>query len=230
MNLSVRPATLRPLLFSALALVTVAGVAVEVLKATAGWSGREGAVPLFSLSYEQNVPTWYAAALLLANALLLAIAAAEARARGGPFVGHWWGACVAMVYISLDEVVEIHEAASKWFSFGGVLYFGWVIPAAAVLVVLGLLYLPFVRALPPAMRRRSVIAGVVYVGGALGMELPLGWWADRAGTDNLPYALLDAVEESLELLGLTLFLLALVDYLGERGASLSFRKVTEAPP
>jgi hypothetical protein len=41
------------------------------------------------------------------------------------------------------------------------------------------------------------------------MELPLGWWAERAGDDNLGYGLLDWIEETLELAGTTTFLLAL---------------------
>jgi hypothetical protein len=63
-------------------------------------------------------------------------------------------------------------------------------------------------------RRQFLIAGAIYVGGALGMELPLGWWTERAGSDNLVYALIDGVEETMELSGTTLFLLALVEYLG----------------
>ena len=48
------------------------------------------------------------------------------------------------------------------------------------------------------------------------MELPLGYWTERHGNDNLVYALIDLVEESLELLGVSLFLVALVEYLGAR--------------
>ena len=52
------------------------------------------------------------------------------------------------------------------------------------------------------------------MGGALGIELPLGYWTDVAGDTNMVYALIDLVEESMELLGVSLFLCALVGYLG----------------
>ena len=55
------------------------------------------------------------------------------------------------------------------------------------------------------------------------MELPLGYWTERAGANNLTYALIDFVEESLELCGASLFVLAVRDYLssanGERHAA-----------
>ncbi len=41
------------------------------------------------------------------------------------------------------------------------------------------------------------------------MELPLGLWTDVHGDDNVGYALLDWTEETLELVGATLFVLAL---------------------
>ena len=47
------------------------------------------------------------------------------------------------------------------------------------------------------------------------MELPLGWWTDHYGRQNLGYGLIDLVEESMEILGVTIFLLALVSYLSQ---------------
>src|SRR5690606_35164649 len=99
-----------------------------------------------------------------------------------------------------------------WLVHGeGVFYYGWVIPAGVLTALIGLAFLPFLRALPQRTRRRFVLAGLVYVGGALVMEAPLGLWAERHGADNLGYGLIDLVEESLELVGLNLFVLALLD-------------------
>ena len=52
---------------------------------------------------------------------------------------------------------------------------------------------------------RFVIAGAIYVTGAVLLELPLGAWTEQYGADNLGYALIDWCEETLELVGLTLF-------------------------
>jgi hypothetical protein len=40
--------------------------------------------------------------------------------------------------------------------------------------------------------------------------LPLGWWVERAGNDNLGYALIDWVEETMEMIGASLAVVALV--------------------
>ena len=42
------------------------------------------------------------------------------------------------------------------------------------------------------------------------------------GTDNLGYGLIDAAEEALEMLGLNLFLLALLDHLAQKGWAVRF--------
>jgi hypothetical protein len=121
-------------------------------------------------------------------------------------------------YVSLDELARLHEGANRFFDQGGVLYFGWVIPAAILLLLLGLLYLRFLLALPRPLLRRFLLAAAAYVGGALGVELLLGWWTDRAGDDNFVYALIDWVEESLEMIGVAIFVDALLGHLaGEEG-------------
>ena len=198
-------ANVQPIVWGATAIVVALGLTAEVADYTLG--APEQVVEVFSLSYEANLPTWYATQLLFACAVMLAAIARASttdRARWGTLAG-------IFVYLSLDEAIEIHEHAA-FFDTTGVLYFSWVIPAAALVAVLGALFLPFVCRLPEPARRRFVIAGALYVGGALGMELPLGWWADTRGDDNLGYGLIDWLEESLELAGASLFLCSLVSH------------------
>lgn len=219
---------LRRALILASALVPSLGLAAELGRAAWGWD-EAGAVSYVSLSWEGNVPTWYTAALLLFCATLLAICAAEAKHRGGEPVAAWWALCVGFLYISMDEVSQLHELAAFLETSGGVLYFSWVIPASIVVVVVGLSFMPFLRCLEPRMRWRFVIAGAIYVSGAVGMELPLGWWTHRYGDENLGYALIDWVEETLEILGLTLFALALLERLRSRGVHVRFATSHGAP-
>ncbi|WP_434041337.1 MULTISPECIES: hypothetical protein [Sorangium] len=228
MQITVSRARLQIALFALLAAVASAGLAVEVLQPVLNLKSRSGVVPLLSLSYEQNVPTWYTSCLLFTCSLTLAIIAAGARRAGG-FVKHWWGLSAAFLYISLDEVVEIHEAASSWLDLGGALYFSWVIPAAVVVAVFAVAYLRFLGHLPRDTRNRFLLSGAIYVTGALALELPLGYWTEKAGSNNLTYALIDFVEESMEMLGVNLFLLSLVDYLSVQGWTLGFSQAAPAP-
>lgn len=186
-------------------LVCSLGLAVELVhgQSHAGWV--EESVALLSLSYEQNLPTWYSSLLLAAAALLCAaISAAAARDRG-----HWRALTGLFTLMSFDEVAELHERLGGLVGTGGVLYFDWVIPATVALLLFAAFFVRFWIRLPSPLRSRMAWAGVLYVGGALLMELPLGYWTERAGTDNLGYALIDWVEESLEIAGASVLVLAL---------------------
>jgi hypothetical protein len=196
----IEPRALRRGLFAGVAAVSALGLLAELWNASSEHPLREELVPRLSLSYEHNVPTWLASSLLLVCGL-----AAGAIAREAPrWRRHWWGMCAVFAYASLDEATQLHEHLGGHFETSGVLYYNWVIPAVGILGVLAAVYLPFVRALPAATRLRLIVAGAIY------LELPLGWWTERAGPDNLGYGLIDWVEETLELLGASLALVALV--------------------
>ncbi len=201
----VAPGPLRAPLLAATAVVALAGAVAELGEYALGWP--EPAVELLSLSYEANLPTWYATVLLFSCGALLASIARSAAAHRA----RWWVLAAIFAYMSLDEAIEIHEYLGWLVEGKGLLYFAWVIPAGAIVLVLGLAYLPLLRALAPVTRNRFVLAGALYVGGALLMELPLGWWTETYGDDNLGYGLIDWAEESMELAGASLFLLALAD-------------------
>jgi hypothetical protein len=190
-----------------IAVVSGLGLAAEL----ANDSLPPALVERLSLSYEGNVPTWFSSSVLLVCAIA---AGANARA-AARWRRHWWGVAIVFGYASLDEATEIHEHLGGRIGTHGVLYFDWVIFAGAILVVLALLYLRFVLALPRATRIGLIVAGLIYIGGAVGMELPLGWWMERFGNDGLGYALIDWVEETLEMIGALLALLALAGHRAE---------------
>lgn len=203
---------LPPILLAALVVLAGLGLLAELWYAASPSDTAGTFVQLLSLSYEANLPTWYATCLLFSCGLALTPIAAHASRTGARFRVHWWLLAGIFFYMSLDELAGLHENLAGVVPDGGVLYFNWVIPAGAIVTVIGLAYLPFLAHLPAATRRRFVVAGVIYVTGALLMELPLGYWTERAGADNLTYALIDLVEECLELAGASLFLLALRDH------------------
>ncbi|UJR86219.1 hypothetical protein [Sandaracinus amylolyticus] len=184
-------------------LVSIAGACAEIGGYALGWPGAP--VELFALSFESNVPTWYASSLLVLSSAALVLCAERApRDRGA-----WLALAAIFAFASLDEAIEIHEHLGALVDGRGVLYFSWVIPGAIIVGILALGFARFLLRLPAIDRSRFVLAAVIFVSGALGMELPLGWWTERAGDDNLVYGMLDWVEETLELAGTTTFLLAL---------------------
>ncbi|MCB9703559.1 MAG: hypothetical protein H6711_16820 [Myxococcales bacterium] len=220
MEIELSRRALRLAIAAATGVVVVLGVAAELTAHLAPGAVRRDLLTLLSLSFEGNLPTWYASTILALCGGLLALIAVGARADRP----RWWLLSAGFFYISFDESVGIHEAVDALFeNTGGLFYFGWVIPAAAIVALLGVLYLPFLRRLPAPSRRRFLVAGILYVLGALVLELPLGVWTERAGPDNLIYAAIDLCEESLELIGASLFLVALVDHLAAPGDALTIR-------
>lgn len=209
-------------------LLTLAGLYVELWKYV--WGGERTAwVRFLGLSYEQNLPTWYASSLLLVCAVLLGIITFLKNQNRQSFVFHWGLLSLGFAYISLDETTSIHEHWHGATHVGGLLYFSWVVPAACIVLAVAIAYVPFLRALPPRPRWQFFIAGAIFVGGAVLMELPLGYWTDIAGTHNLGYGLIDLVEESMELLGVTWFLMALVEHLPTCAGRERSPVVTTAP-
>ncbi len=215
-------ATFRRLLCWSVGFVIYAGLCAEVWQYALGLGDPYDLVSFFSLSDEQNLPTWLVSGLLLGCAGLLALVATSARQAGGRYVAHWWILAGAFLYISLDEFVQLHEHMNHWFDWGGFLYFGWVVPAGILVTLFGLAYLRFLAHLPPHTRHRFVLAGALYVGGALGVELALGYWTDLAGDQNFVYALVDWVEESMELIGVALFAWFLIEYLAGSAGRVAF--------
>ena len=200
--------------FLALAWIalTLAGLGVEVARYGFGWESE--IVRLLSLSHETNIPTWYSSAVLLCCSLLLTLIAALKTGSSGTFRGHWILLAAGFLYISMDETAQIHENLNDLMDLHGIFYFTWVVPAGILVLILAVIYVRFVLHLPARTRLRFLAAGAAYVGGALGVEFALGYWTDIHGEKNLTYAMIDLVEESLEILGMSMFLSALLEYIG----------------
>lgn len=223
------PKALRLGLTISTAAVSLAGLTVEVLKSIYRWKGRGGIVPLLSLSHEQNVPTLYSALLLLFAAGLSALLAAQARRGDRRDMWPWAGLAAGFFYISVDEVLELHEQWGRSFRLGGALHYGWVVPAAGIVLAVGLLYTRFLLRAPKPLRYRLLIAGAIYVFGAVGMELPLGYWVEKEGEKTLGYALIDWVEETLEMAGIALYIVTVARELGSRRARKGLAEKTAEP-
>lgn len=117
---------------------------------------------------------------------MIAWNAIEERRRGGRHLVNWWCLSAIFFYILLDESVSIHGHRNEWFDFSGALTFGWIIPASIFLLVFGVSYLKFLIHLPAATHKGFIVAGIIYVSGALRIAVPLGLWVTATGKeDNL---------------------------------------------
>ncbi|MBI4204237.1 MAG: hypothetical protein HY527_04355 [Betaproteobacteria bacterium] len=173
-------------------------------------------IVFFSVSGEGKLPTFYSGMTLLAAAALLGLIAAHERSRGGRFHRHWAGLGIIFVLMALDEMFRVHEMTIRPLReiFGvtsGALSRAWVIPAMAFLAVMAVAYFRFLVALPARSRALFVIAGAIYVGGALGLEMVGGVYTSTYQRD-LTYGVIATLEEVLEMAGMVLFLYGLMDH------------------
>jgi hypothetical protein len=181
----------------------------------------------FSLDKEANVPSWFSSGLLLTAAAALALVALDALARHAPWRRHWAGLSLVFVALSLDETAELHERTGSWLrdhlGLHGPLHYGGVVPALALALVVGITYVRFLRALPRATRLGILGAAAVYISGAVGVEAMTGWWAESHGSRSTALLVVSTIEENLELVGTTLFILVVLAYFARFGRPVSLR-------
>lgn len=171
----------------------------------------------FDLDWERNIPTLFSSLLILSCALLLFYIAASSRRASDRWARHWAFLALVFVYLVVDEAASLHEMLilplRKRFDLAPAFHYPWVVPAFVCVVVFGLVYLPFIRALRGRTRWLFLSAAAVYVGGALGMEMVCGYMFVEYGEQSLAYLVAMTLEETMEMTGMVIFLYALLDFL-----------------
>jgi hypothetical protein len=184
-----------------------------------GFDRQLGLRPLLNLNGEANLPAWFSAALLLAAAAVLAVIWRTTPAGAGSGRRYWAVLAAVFVFLSADEAAEIHEMLNplrEHFGNGGLLYWAWVVPYGIAGLALVAAYARFLTRLPSRTARLFVASGVLYVGGALVLEMAGGMVMDRVGRGTLPVVALYTLEELAEMSAVVLFIYALLDYLAQR--------------
>ena len=188
-------------------------------------SSMFGVAAIFDLSREASIPTGYSALLLLTSAVLLALIARIERSRDEGLWFYWAVLALGFVYLATDELVAIHEKFNRPLQdLLGVSrdVTTWVIVGALGVLTAGVFFLPFVRALPARQASRFIVAGSIYVGSAVGLETiatQLGYHPRDNGYDWATLGMV-TLEEGGEMVGVAVFIWALMNHLRSTGARL----------
>lgn len=176
-------------------------------------------VKIFSADVELNIPNFFSMLLMLSASVLLALITILRKKQKADYLTHWAILSFGFLFMAFDEIVSAHEKLvepTRAFLGGenlGVFYFAWVVPGIALILFLAFFYLRFWWNLPPKTRRAFLIAGAIYVGGAIGMELIGGRHYEIYGAKNITYIVITTIEEGLEMAGLVIFISALTAYI-----------------
>lgn len=213
----ISPKELAKVLTLVVVFLTLASIAGQFFKYFLGHDHVLGLVPLFDLNQEQNIPTWYSSSTLFFCGILLALIAYSKTMQSASYFLHWSVLSIIFFYLSLDEAISIHERTSEplrsALNVSGFLYYAWVIPGAALVLIFVLAYVKFLIDLPRKTRLQFLVAGTLFVGGALVTEAVSARHADLYGTEDMTYEMITTGEEFLEMIGVVVFIYALLSYL-----------------
>lgn len=197
-----------------LLILFVGNAAALTLVHAFGIGDAWGLVTLFHFDREQNLPTLFSVQLILASSALAGTKAAAAAPATRDRTG-WIAVSLILIFLAIDEFASIHErvdAALRYYIDGGLLpYAAWPIPYGLAVLLAASLLARWFLALPSRTAVLLTLAAIVYLSGAVGVELVAGDYIaqidpDHLGVSDLKRDLYASVEETLELLGLLLLL------------------------
>lgn len=169
----------------------------------------------FDLGLEPSLPNWFSSLLLLAAAVLLWV---NGRTELGAGRRGWRLLAVVFAALAVDEAIMIHEMANdtlhEALGTTGPLFFAWILPGLAFAAAVALASVGLLRRVDPRTRALFLLAGVMFLGGSVGMEMIAGVLVEAHGAESIHHAFEQVVEESLEMSGTVVFLYALLDRLG----------------
>ncbi|MDD5597864.1 MAG: hypothetical protein PHV82_07960 [Victivallaceae bacterium] len=238
-NIILRPRNVLTVLFCIIAFLLFANLAGIVLRFYFKHKYCCGLVPCFDFDTEGNIPTFYSSIALFCASMLIAFIAASHKKAKGHYWFLWAVLSVIFLVLALDEFTEIHDRfekpTEKLLTATGIvhsskiLFYTWVLPYILLLLCLGVSYFKFLLKLPRRTMVLFIVSGVIFVAGAIGFESLGGLEHKLYGDDNVVYALLYTCEELLEMIGIAIFIYALLSYIGENltDFSISVRKTTD---
>jgi hypothetical protein len=211
-------------------LRVLVGVAVVLLLLSAisdvaylGWGRLGRPQAALDLDREGNVPTWWSSFQVGLLALLCFHLSRRDRGRRGGRPVAWLLCGAALLYVSVDEVAQLHEQLNAVFHdlagrSDGIFRFGWVFLALPVVAVFVVVMFPLLLSLPRPVAAELLAGGAVFLLGAVALEvvgsalLSAGW-----SRTSFPFVLEYHAEEFFEMTGVAVAFHAVARYAASSG-------------
>ena len=183
---------------------------------------------LFTVDFKTSLPTYFNTFLILVALAFLAMITLHLKKIRSQLMYNWMLLTLAFLILSLDENPDVHNffvrAISKYDDVGHglALNYAWGMPYGAIAILFIFFLIKFSTTIPKDIAEGFVVSGVIYVLGAI----VIGMFGTRIlhihGLHNIKHALAASYEESLEMIGLTLFIYFLLKYIRVEFKSFSF--------
>ena len=177
-----------------------------------------------NLDEEFNLTAIYSGLLLYASSFLLKEIAVSSQ---GGKRRDWMLLSKVFLFLAFDEVFQVHEL----FVIPGLRQYLhpslasiWVIPYGILFALFSFKFIPFFLKLRNKVSVLSLISGGVYVSGAIAFEALNSWLVrtDQISRSSFYYELFSGFEELFEMLGIIIFLYALMLELRSRFVRLRY--------
>ena len=213
------------ILFSIFIVLIAANIVGLYFRFILGYDHVYGLVEKFNFDIEISIPTFFSSVILLMAASLLGIITIVKKRLSDTYVMQWGLLSIIFLCLSIDEAASFHEMLNPLrdtFNLTGIFYFSWVIPGSIFVSILACLYFKFIWNFPPAVRNKFIASALIYLSGAIGIELIGGYFSSVYGENNLSYGLITSLEESLEMLGVIFFINVLCGYIKDIVSRVEF--------
>jgi hypothetical protein len=183
---------------------------------------RDPLAAAFNVDGEGNVPALYSALAILSCAYLLRVIGRVEREASGRFSRQWTLMSIIFFGLACDEFLGFHEGLNDNADLSSITLFSWVAFGMGFVSVFALIFFRTVVQLPSPTRRLFILAGLIYLSGAIGMETVAGHFVVPVwGDQGMRYVFCAAIEEFLEMMGIVVFIYALLTYLVQDGRELA---------
>lgn len=217
MEIKIRPATILKVLIAAIIVTMILHIIAHLILIQGPHSFEVTlGLSLIDMDEELSIPTWLSQFMLLGASLSALLVAASRRAAKKNYYRHWFGISAILLYMSIDDGARIHELISdpitRLLGTGGsFMVHGWVFAGIAAVLLVGFIYFKFWLALPAKAKWQILLAAVIFIAGAVGVEMIGGYHSSQYGYD-MTYRMLAMLEESLEMLGASYAIYAFLNY------------------
>ncbi len=225
-NFEINPPKVFKILFWFIFFLLCMNLIGLILKYYYGIDSLFGLIELFDFNAEMNIPTFYSAlTLIFASFLLFIFALIKKRLKESYF--HWLGLAFIFLFLSIDEMVALHERimwpVKELLNTSGILLFAWIIPYGLFILLLSIIYFKFILSLPKTTMFLFLLSAFTFLTGTIGFELLEGRHYELYGMNDILYSFLCTCEEFLEMLGVAIFIYALLSYAGNQFSKFTIK-------
>lgn len=172
-----------------------------------------------TVDFSSSLPTYLNTLLVVVAFLILLAISTHLQKSKSMAVYNWVLLTLAFLVLSLDENPSVHAFLvakfSKYVITGQRLAqnYAWGMPYGAMVILFFIFLFRFIVSLPKDIGRGFIVSGLIYVFGAIILGMYVPEMLNIHGDYNIKRIALASIEESLELIGLTLFIYFLLRYI-----------------